>query len=628
VPDRTSPRAAYPRPQLQRAQWQDLGGPWGFAHDDDDVGRRDGWSRGDGPFAATIQVPYPPESALSGVHDPAGHPVVWYRRVVRIDPVGADRRVLLHLGAVDYRAEVWVNGQLVARHEGGHTPVDADITEALDEGGDQVVVVRAEDPVDDPAQPRGKQDWRPTPHDIWYHRTTGIWQPVWWEVVGDRHLTRLDWTPDLLRGRVTLDAELSGMPAEGSRLEVRLSRADRVVAEASVRVGATHAVGILDLPEARHGQDLGDLLWTPEQPNLLDARVALVAPDGTVLDEVTSYLGYRSVGTGDGRFLLNGRPYYLRLVLEQGYWPQSHLAAPDDDALRAEVEAVKSLGFNGIRIHQKIEDPRLLAWCDRLGLLVWAEMPSAYAFSPTAVRRVVQEWTEAVRRDRSHPCIVTWVPLNESWGVPAIAQDAAQRDYATALYHLTKALDPTRPVISNDGWEHTRSDILGVHDYAARGELLAERYRDAEAIDRAVGDQGPGGRRVLLDGARDRGRPVVLSEFGGLSLAPEEGEEWFGYATVRSAEEYLERFAGLVDALLDNPEIAGFCYTQLTDTEQERNGLLAADRTPKLDPDRIRAIVGRPARAVPSEEVDAGRAATLRTWASGARPPGRPNVSS
>jgi hypothetical protein len=481
--------------------------------------------------------------------------------------------------------------------------------------------------VDDPAQPRGKQDWRPEPHDIWYHRTTGIWQPVWWEVVGDRHLTRLDWTADLVRGQVTLEAELSGMPVEGTRLEVRLTRPDRVVAEAVVRVGTSTAVCVLELPEARHGQDLGDLLWTPEHPNLLDARVALVAPDGTLLDEATSYVGYRSVGVGDGRFVLNGRPYYLRLVLEQGYWPQSHLAAPDDDALRAEIEAVKSLGFNGVRIHQKIEDPRFLAWCDRLGLLVWAEMPSAYAFNPTAVLRVVQEWTEAVRRDRSHPCVVTWVPLNESWGVETIADTPAHRDYATALYHLTKALDPTRPVIANDGWEHTRSDILGVHDYAPRGELLTERYRDPGAIDRAVGDRSPGGRRVLLEGERDRSRPVVLSEFGGLSLTPAEGQEWFGYATVQTADEYLERFAGLVDALLDNPEIAGFCYTQLTDTEQERNGLLAADRTPKLDPERVHAIVTRPARAVPSEEVEAGRTATLRRWASGTRPPGRPNVS-
>ena len=626
MPDPTSPQA-YPRPQLQRAQWQDLDGPWDFAHDDLDVGRGQGWSRGDGPFDRTIEVPYPPESELSGIHDPAVHPVVWYRRGVRIEGPGPDRRVLLHLGAVDYLAEVWVNGSLVARHEGGHTPFHADITDALDPTGQQVVVVRAEDPVDDPAQPRGKQDWRPEPHDIWYHRTTGIWQPVWWEVVGDQHLTRLDWTPDLVRGQVTLEAELSGMPVEGTRLEVRLTRPDRVVAEAAVRVGSTTAVCVLELPEARHGQNLGDLLWTPEHPNLLDARVALVAPDGSVLDEATTYLGYRSVGVGDGRFLLNGRPYYLRLVLEQGYWPQSHLAAPDDEALRAEVEAVKSLGFNGVRIHQKIEDPRFLAWCDRLGLLVWAEMPSAYAFSPAAVQRVVREWTEAVRRDRSHPCIVTWVPLNESWGVGAIAETPAQRDYATALYHLTKALDPTRPVIANDGWEHTRGDLLGVHDYAPHGELLAERYRDAEAIDRAVGDRSPGGRRVLLEGPRDRSQPVVLSEFGGLSLAPAEGEEWFGYATVQSADEYLERFAGLVDALLDNPEIAGFCYTQLTDTEQERNGLLAADRTPKLDPERVRAIVARPARAVPSEEVEAGRAATLRPWASGARPPGRPNVS-
>ena len=204
------------------------------------------------------------------------HPVVWYRRVVRIDPVGTGRRVLLHFGAVDYRAEVWVNGQLVTRHEGGHTPFHADITDALGEGGEQVVVVRAEDPTDDPAQPRGKQDWRPAPHDIWYHRTTGIWQPVWLEVVGDRYLTRLDWTPDLVRGQVTLEAELSGLPVEGTRLEVRLTRPDRVVAEASVRVGTTTAVlRPRRSREARHGQDQGDLLWTPEHPTLLDARVTL-----------------------------------------------------------------------------------------------------------------------------------------------------------------------------------------------------------------------------------------------------------------------------------------------------------------------------------------------------------------
>ena len=228
---------AHPRPQLQRAHWQDLCGPWDFAHDDEDVGRRDGWSRGEGPFDAMIRVPYPPESKLSGIHDPTVHPVVWYRRGVRLEPVGAGRRVLLHFGAVDYRTDVWVNGQPVARHEGGHTPFHADITEALDETADQVVVVRAEDPVDDPAQPRGKQDWRTAPHDIWYHRTTGIWQPVWCEVVGDRHLVRLDWTLDLVRRQVTLEAELSGVPVDGTRLEVRLTRPDRVVAEASSRVG-------------------------------------------------------------------------------------------------------------------------------------------------------------------------------------------------------------------------------------------------------------------------------------------------------------------------------------------------------------------------------------------------------
>ena len=281
-------------------------------------------------------MPYPPESALSGIHDPAVHPVVWYRRVVRIDPVGTGRRVLLHFGAVDYRAEVWVNGQLVARHEGGHTPFHADITDALGEGGDQVVVVRAEDPTDDPAQPRGKQDWRPAPHDIWYHRTTGIWQPVWWEVVGDRHLTGLDWTPDLVRGQVTLEAGAErdagrGHPARGPPHPTRPRCSPRPPSASAPRRRCSSSTcprhGTARTRATCSGRRSSPTSSTPgSRSSRRTGRCSTRSP---------SYLGYRSVGVGDGRFLLNGRPYYLRLVLEQGYWPESHLAAPDDDALRA-----------------------------------------------------------------------------------------------------------------------------------------------------------------------------------------------------------------------------------------------------------------------------------------------------
>src|SRR5690606_8518283 len=238
------------------------------------------------------------------------------------------------------------------------------------------------------------------------------------------------------------------------------------------------------------------LLWSPEQPNLIDAELELVDDDGGVIDSVRSYFGLRSVGVQAGRFLLNGQSYFLRLALEQGYWPQSHLAAPSAEALRREAELVKELGFNGVRVHQKVEDPRFLAWCDRLGLLVWDEMPSAYEFAPLAVSRLTREWLDVVRRDRSHPCVVTWVPFNESWGIWHIAEVAEQQHYATALYHLTKALDGSRPVISNDGWEHTESDIWGVHDYAGRGDSIRERYDGPEQVARVLRDQRPARRQV------------------------------------------------------------------------------------------------------------------------------------
>ncbi|WP_028921959.1 glycoside hydrolase family 2 protein [Pseudonocardia acaciae] len=586
----------HPRPQLTRPDRIDLCGSWGFAYDDNDEGLDAGWFERAEPFDRTIVVPFPPESKASGIGDTGYHPVVWYRRTFRADP--GEGRLVLHLGAVDYRARVWLNGRLVATHEGGHTPFHADVTAALGTG-EQVLVVRAEDSPTDPEQPRGKQDWRPEPHTIWYHRTTGIWQPVWAETVPARHIRALRWTTSVARGQVELDAELAG-PAVAARLEVRLRLGEETLAEQSVSVRGGGARLVLDLPAAHHGQDLDRLLWTPERPTLLDAELTLAT--GDEVDTVASYVGLREVGVRDGRFTLNGRPYFPRMVLEQGYWPSSHLAAPGDDALRREVELIKSLGFNGARLHQKVEDPRFLHWCDRLGLLVWDEMPAAYAFSPTSVARLCAEWAEVVRRDAGHPCVVAWVPLNESWGVQDIRATPAQRDLASALYHLTRALDPTRPVISNDGWEHTVSDIYGVHDYAPTAPGLAERYRDEAALADVLAGAGPAGRQILL-GPRVPGTPVMVTEFGGLSYTPKAGEKWHGYATLPDAQALARRYAELTGALLESTALAGFCYTQLTDTLQESNGLLTAEREPKIDPAVIRAANLRPSAAIPGEEL-------------------------
>jgi beta-galactosidase/beta-glucuronidase len=611
---------SHPRPQLIRPRWTDLSGPWGFAHDDADEGETLGWHRR--PVAdRTITVPFPPESPASGVADTGFHPVVWYSRPLTRDELrtaglGPDAtRLLVHFGAVDYRAKVWLNGVLLGEHEGGHTPFTLDATDAVDDGAaEQLLVVRAEDDPHDVTQPRGKQDWQLDPHVIWYHRTTGIWQTVWLEAVPRTSIRSLRWTSDLPSATVDLELELRGPVPTSSVVEVVVVHDGAELGRVTVPAGSRVVQARVPLVGQRNGQAYEGLLWSPESPVLLDATVTLVdstgpdgsaGPAGTVLDLVGSYLGLRSVDVSGGAFLLNDRPYYVRSVLEQGYWPESHLAAPSPGALRDEVELIKSLGFNAARVHQKIEDPRFLFWADRLGLLVWGEMAGAFEFSPAAVARLAAEWTEAVQRDVSHPCIVTWVPVNESWGVQHIARVPAQQAFARAMSDLTRALDPTRPVISNDGWEHVSSDIISVHDYEASPEVVAERYGTAEARGRLLSGHGPAGRRVLLPGSTDQEAPVMLTEFGGIRYdassdgadaargtdEPESPDGAWGYSDAASADQFSAQLEGLFGAVHASSFLAGLCYTQLTDTLQEANGLLDADRRPKIPVETIRRIV-------------------------------------
>jgi beta-galactosidase/beta-glucuronidase len=596
-----SSSSTHPRPQLTRP-WVDLCGVWSFRYDDADVGRREGWQARPEAYDRTITVPYPPESPASGVGDPGFHPVVWYRRAFECSPAPG-RRVLLHFGAVDYRAAVWVNGRLVAEHEGGHTPFHADVTEALHPGGEQEVVVRAEDPPRDLEQPRGKQDWELRPHAIWYSRTTGIWQPVWLEEVPATRIASLRWTPDLDAAQLSLAVRVHREDERPLRLRVRVSLRGEVLADDEYAVAGDEVRRDLALPGAEAQVGLQDVLWAPEHPNLLDTTLELHDRDG-VLDTVGSYTAMRSAEAADGRFLLNGQPYFLRLVLAQGFWPETHLAAPDEAALRREVELVRSFGFNGVRLHQKIEDPRFLHWCDRLGLLVWAEMPAAYRFSTRSVTRLTREWLEVLERDHNHPCVIAWVPINESWGVPSLRTSPAQRDLVRALYHLTKSLDQTRPVVGNDGWEQIVSDILTVHDYSRRGETLRERYGDRQAVEDTLRHVQPGYRSVLLPGQTRRDQPVMVTEFGGITLVSSDpASVWSGYGRVRDVEAFVERYRSLVDALLDSPALTGFCYTQLTDALQEQNGLLTERREPKVSPDRIRGINCRTSAAVPADAI-------------------------
>jgi len=593
----TVPRPEYPRPQFRRQDWTNLNGEWRFAFDDGDVGLAEGWQNviaaglEGSPFDRSITVPFSYQSKLSGIGETAFHDVVWYARTFGHSPGGDDERLLLHFGAVDYRAEVWVNGAHVASHEGGHTPFSADVTFALGEGVN-VLVVRAEDPSRDATIPRGKQYWKEESEGIFYTRTTGIWQTVWLEPVNRRRVGSLRLTPDVDDASLGLEAGVEAFePGMALRLVVSFD-GEEVLDD---RVTVTSPVVRRRLPLIRPGEAPdtphlsrwpGANLWSPEEPNLYDLRLELLGADGETLDSADAYFGVRKVEAREGRVYLNNRPYYQRLVLDQGYFPDGILTAPTDDDLRRDIELAKAMGFNGARKHQKVEDPRWLYWADTLGFLVWGEMANAYQYSEDSVRRITAEWQEAVRRDYNHPSIVAWVPMNESWGVPSLATDPAQREHLLALYHLTRSLDGTRPVVSNDGWEHALTDLCNIHDYRDAG-ALAETYATRESSVTAT----PVGRPIYAPGHGHRGEPILVTEFGGIAFAGE-GGGW-GYSTVADAKGFLTRYEAMIEALLACDPVQGFCYTQLTDVEQEVNGLLTYDRKPKADLQKIRSITAK-----------------------------------
>lgn len=570
----------HPRPQFRRSQWLSLDGPWDFCID-----AQASYSAQQAvPWSATIEVPFAPETERSGIADTGFYRCCWYRRDLPVDRPPEGERWLLHFGAVDYEAAVWINDRLAVRHEGGYTPFHVDISDLLLPEGN-VLFVRAEDDPHDLAKPRGKQDWQLHPHSIWYPRTTGIWQTVWLERVAATWLSQVRWTPSPERWELGLEARLAGIPRGDLDLHVRLFVGETVLADDSYRVVGGEVHRRIGLSDPGIDDYRNELLWSPSSPTLIHARLTLKTTDGQTVDAVESYTALRSIGVQGDRFVLNGRPYPLRLILDQGYWPESGATAPSAEALRRDVELAKVMGFNGVRKHQKIEDPRYLYWADTLGLLVWEEMPSAYRFSKQSIERLAREWMAVIERDANHPCIVAWVPFNESWGVPNLPDNPAQRHYVQGLYHLTKTLDPTRPVVGNDGWESVATDIIGIHDYDDSPHRILHRYGGEEPLPRLFQRERPAGRLLVLGEQEHLRQPIVLSEFGGIACSAD-GGSW-GYSRAADGPALANQYSGLVGAVASLSFLAGFCYTQFSDTYQETNGLLYADRTPKFPFDEI-----------------------------------------
>lgn len=575
------PRSEYPRPQFVRNQWLCLNGPWQFAFDDDNRGLAEKWYTG-AAFDQQILVPFTFQSPLSGIGTNDFHDVVWYQRTFDVPDSWEGKRVLLHFGAVDYRAWVWVNGTFAVFHEGGHTPFSVDITDLVQASGN-TVVLRVEDVSTDVFQPRGKQYWMRDSAAIFYTRTTGIWQSVWLEPVSSTYVKSLKITPNLDARTVEFEYILGGDIPDDIEVEASVTYRDAPVVSGTVRPEAV----VRSLSQiVTFGRDMA--VWSPEHPNLYDVAVTVRA-SGVVVDVFTSYFGMRKISVERGQVRLNNQPYTMKLVLDQGYHPEGILTFPTDDDYKQDIELTQRLGFNGARKHQKVEDPRYLYWADRMGLLVWGEMANAYAFSSEYVKRITSEWQEAVDRDYNHPCIVAWVPLNESWGVPDLTGDPKQISHLNEMYHLTRSLDQTRLVISNDGWEHATTDLLTIHDYESSGEVLTERYATLASTLAAR----PAKRDLYVRGVDHAGQPILLTEFGGVAYKKSAQEGW-GYSTAGDEADFIDRLSAIMTAVYKSPVLQGFCYTQLTDVEQEINGLLTYDRQPKAPLETIaRLISGR-----------------------------------
>jgi beta-galactosidase/beta-glucuronidase len=586
------PRNEYPRPQLRRDRWLCLNGIWEFETDPGDSGRERGLL--DRPLAGRITVPFCMESPLSGVEVTDFVAAVWYRRTVTVPAAWTGQRVLLLFQAVDEEATVFVDRREVGRHRGGFTPFTCDITDVAVPGSDVTVVVRARDD-HRVGKPKGKQSSTPDYAGCYYTRTTGIWQTVWLEPVPQTWLDRPRITPSLGRGAFVVETPVRGQRA-GMRVRVTVTDDRGDVAVAEVDAGADQCPSLdLVLPPDRLR------MWSIDDPFCYDVRLSLIDSHGAEVDAVSSYAGLRSVAVDGQRVLLNGQPVFQRLVLDQGYYPDGVLTAPTDAALLDDIRLAKAAGFNGARLHQKVFEERYLFHADREGFLVWGEMPDwgVATDGPDGDRMrhsmsLLTQWLEALARDHNHPSIVGWCGLNET------LQSRTDRtqvldDVTRACFLAALAADRSRPVLDASGYAHrvAETHVWDSHDYEQDVETFTAHHRDTVLGEPFV-NRWPGAEVSVAYA----GQPVFVSEFGGIWWRGDRvpGADSWGYGTAPIDEEELHvRFAGLCGALLDNPGIFGYCYTQLTDVHQEQNGVYTFDRRPKFDLDRIRTVQQRPA---------------------------------
>ena len=576
----------YPRPQFVRKEWQILNGEWNFVFDDEDKGESNKYFL-DFPKRIKINVPYTYETKLSGIKDENIHYIVWYNRKLDLTKEQINgNKLILNFEGSDYKTKVWVNGNFVGENEGGYARFSFDIEKYVI-NGENDITVKVEDSLSK-NQPRGKQRYKKESWKCWYVQTTGIWKTVWIEWVSKKYIKHIKNTPCICEDKIKLEVETSlneqDFENKNYYIGAEISFNGQILNIVKEKLNANY----YELKMELYKKDIEHIpqKWSPNSPNLYDITYKLYCED-VMVDTVYSYFGIREISIKENKIFLNNEELYLKMILDQGYWKDTHLTPPNEESLIKDINSILEFGYNGIRKHQKIEDEKFLYWCDVKGVLVWNEMANFYSFSDMSIQIFTKEWIKVVRQNYNHPSIITWVPINESWGFPELKSNKQQQNFLNSIYYLTKAIDNTRPVISNDGWEHTISDIITIHDYVQEGNLLSLTYN--EKISEVLNNKREFNNHYLFaNGYEYKGQPIIISEYGGTSIKSEKG---WGYGEqAKDENDFIKKFEELTLAIQKMPMITGYCYTQLTDVQQEVNGLMDEDRKYKIDPSIIKNI--------------------------------------
>ncbi len=582
-----------PRPQLLRdSEMINLNGLWSFEFDDEDLGHREKWFL-KRDLSKQINVPFPYESKLSGIQDTGKHDRFWYRRSLQIN-LQKGKAYVLNFHGLDFYGEIYVNGELAYIHEGGATAFSFDIADKLVDGENDLAVY-CFDPMEDQAIPRGKQYWKKQSESIFYTKTSGIYKNVYLEILPSAYLDEIYLLSDIDRGTLKAREVYEEAPSSIT-YEIRLG--DELILQETIQNSRKlkeieHELRVWDeskieeytLHDQRH-------CWSPEHPVLYDLKIKTLDASGHLIEEISTYFAMRKVHTENGIFYLNNRPYYQKLVLIQGYWRDGILAYPSVDDLEKDIRAAKALGFNGGRMHQKVEEPYYYYLCDKLGFISWLEYPAGQIFGDRLMGYMQKEWHDIILAHYNFPSILVYVPLNESWGIAQCGENKDQQLFESAMYFLCKSLDKSRLVVGNDGWELTHTDIYSVHNYM-HGELGDKKTYQAFILSlkdrKSMLESAPAGRRIVLPGFENASTPIMLTEFGGVCLQKGDDQGW-GYSSATDDAVFLKELRRIYQAIAKSKCIVGYCYTQLYDVEQEINGLLTYDREFKVPAEKVAAI--------------------------------------